>query len=161
MDGPGGRLQTREDTVSKSKNTDKTTTVAADFVFGADPFKTGFEKGAKFFETAGEFNKDNLEAYITSATVVGSGLQSLAQDSSDYAKKAIEDAVAVSKAIAGTKSIQEALELQTSYAKTAFAGYVSQLTQINQAFATTAKEGFAPLQARAEAARQLMPVAQA
>ena len=61
----------------------------------------------------------------------------------------------------GTKSIQEVIELQTSFAKNAFAGYVSQLTQINQAFATTAKQGFAPLQARAEAARQLLPVAQA
>ena len=150
----------REDTVSKTKSTTDNT-FTTEFFFGADALKTGFEKSAQFFETAGEFNKDNLEAYIASATVMGSGLQSVAQDSTVYAKKAIEDAVAVSKAMMGTKSIQEALELQTSYAKNAFAGYVSQLTQINQAFAATAKEGFAPLQARAEAARKLMPVAQA
>ena len=148
--------------MSKSKNiTDKTASVAADFVFGADAFKNGFEKTAKLYETVGEFNKDNLEAYIASATVIGSGLQSVAQDTTVYAKKAIEDAVAASKAIMGTKSITEAIELQTSFVKSAFAGYVSQLSRINQAFVATAKEGSAPLQARVEAAGQLMQVAKA
>lgn len=146
--------------MSKSKNTtDKTTTVAAELVFGADALKTGFEKTAKFYETVGEFNKDTVEAYVASATVVGNGVQSLAQDSQAYAKKAIEDAVAASKAIMSSKSFNEVIELQTSFAKNAFAGYVSQLSRFNQAFVATAKAGSAPLQARVEAAGQLMQVA--
>jgi phasin family protein len=153
--------QPEEDTVSKSKNTtDKTATDPAEFIFGAEALKTGFEKTAKYFETVGEFHKDTVEAYIESATVVGKGLQEVAQDSSAYAKKAIEDAVSASKAMMSSKSINEVIELQTSFAKNAFAGYVSEISRINQAFVATAKEGSAPLQARVEAAGQLMRVAQ-
>ena len=147
--------------MSKSKSTtDKTAAVTADFIFGAEALKTSFEKTAKLYETVGEFNKDTAEAYIASATVIGSGLQTVAQDSAAYAKKAIEDAVAASKAMMTSKSINEVFEVHTSFAKNAFAGYVSQLSRINQAFVATAKEGTAPLQARVEAANQLMQVAQ-
>ena len=153
-------FKTQGDTMSKSKSTtEKTATVAA--AFGAEAFKTGFEKTTKLYETVGEFNKDTVEAYVASATIAGSGFQSIAQDSSAYAKKAIEDAVAASKAMMGSKSIHEVIELQTSFAKNAFAGYVSQLSKINEAFVATAKESSAPLQARVEAAGQLMQVAQA
>ena len=79
--------------MSKSKSTtEKTATVAA--AFGAEAFKTGFEKTTKLYETVGEFNKDTVEAYVASATIAGSGFQSIAQDSSAYAKKAMEDAEA-------------------------------------------------------------------
>jgi len=143
--------------VSKSKNS---TDTAAE-LFGAEAFKTGFEKTTKFYETVGTFNKDTVEAYIASATIVGNGLQSAAQDASSYAKKTVEDAVAASKALMGSKSIHEVIELQTGFAKDAFAAYVAQLSRLNQAFVATAKEGSAPLQARVEAASQLMQAAQA
>ena len=146
--------------MSKSKNsTDKTATVAGEFIFGAEALKTGFEKTTKLYETVGEFNKETVEAYIASATIAGNGFQAVAQDSSAYAKKSIEDAVAASKAMMGSKSIHEVIELQTSFAKNAFASYVSQLSQINQAFVAIAKASSAPLQARVEAAGQLMHVA--
>jgi phasin family protein len=154
----GFKTNPRENTMSKSKNTTEKT-ATAEFVFGAEALKTGFEKSAKLYEAVGEFNKGTVEAYVESATIVGSGLQSLAQDSSAYAKKAIEDGVAASKAMMSSKSIHEIIELQTSFAKNAFAGYVSQLSRINEAFVTTAKLGSAPLQARVEAAGQLMQVA--
>lgn len=148
--------------MSKSKNTTaESAIIPSEILFGAEAFKTGFEKTAKLYETVGEFNKDNVEAYIASATVVGRGLQSVAQESSVYAKKVIEDAVAASKAMMSSKSINEVIELQTSFARNAFAGYVSQLSRINQAFVATAQQGSAPLQARMEAAGQLMQVAQA
>ncbi len=146
--------------MSKSKNTTEKT-ATAEFAFGAEALKTGFEKSAKLYEAVGEFNKGTVEAYAESATIVGSGLQSLAQNSSAYAKKAIEDAVAASKAMMSSKSIHEIIELQTSFAKNAFAGYVSHLSRINEAFIATAKQGSAPLQARVEAAGQLMQVAKA
>jgi len=143
--------------VSKSKNTtDKTATVAAEFIFGAEALKTGFEKTTKLYESVGEFNKDTVEAYIESATIVGKSLQSVAQDSSAYAKQAIEDTVTATKAIMGSKSVNEAIALQTNFAKSAFAGYVSQLSRFNEAFLATAKQSFVPLQARGEAAAEIM-----
>jgi phasin family protein len=162
MDGPaaGVKNNRRENTVSKS-TTEKASTIKAESMFGGDAFKTGFEKTAKLCESVGEFNKDNLQAYIQSATVVGKGFQSAAQESSSYAKQAIEDAIAASKAMMNSKSISDVIELQTSFAKTAFTRYVSQLSRINEAFVATAKESAAPLQGRVEAAADLMKSAHA
>ena len=80
MDGPGGRhQQSKENTVSKTKSTSgDASAVKAEFLFGVDAFKAGFNKTAKLCESVGEFNKDTVEAYIESVIVAGSGLQSVA-----------------------------------------------------------------------------------
>jgi phasin family protein len=142
--------------VSKSKNTpNKAAPVAAEFIFGADAITSGLEKSARIYESVGEFNKSTVEAYIESATVAGTGFQAIAQESSSYAKQAIEEAVAASKALMSTRSINEAIALQTNFAKNAFTSYVNQLSRFNEAFVETAKKSSAPLQAQAEAASEL------
>jgi phasin family protein len=146
--------------VSKTR-TEKTSPSNGEFMFGTDAFKNGFEKTAKFCESAGEFNKRTFEAYIESATVLGKGIQSVAQGSSTYAKDVITEAMAASKAVMASKSITEMIELQTSFTKSVFTNYLRRLSQINEAFAATAKESAAPLQARAEAAADLMKVVRA
>jgi hypothetical protein len=158
MDGPGSRhQQSRENTVSKTKSTsDDALPVKSEFMFGVDALKTGFDKTAKLCKNVGEFNKDTLEAYIESATVAGSGLQSVAQETSSYAKQAIEDAIAASKAMMGSKSINDMVEIQTSFAKTAFSGYVGHLSRFNKTLVSAAKQSCAPLQARVEAAAELI-----
>lgn len=66
-------------------------------------------------------------------------------------KKAIQESVAATKAIMGAKSIHEAIELQTDFAKTAFGAYVGQLKLLNGMFASTMKDTMAPVQDRFEA----------
>ena len=53
--------------------------------------------------------------------------------------------------MAASKSVHEALELQTDFAKTAFDTYVGQMTKLGEIFQTSAKETFAPLQSRVQA----------
>jgi hypothetical protein len=47
--------------------------------------------------------------------------------------------------------VHEAIEVQTGFAKTAFEGYVAELTRFNQLVTATAKDSFAPLQNRVQA----------
>jgi phasin family protein len=147
--------------MSKTKSTNEHANGNAQFIFGADALKTGFEKTAKLYENAGEFSKDTLEAYMESATIAGKGLQSLTSDASSYAKQSVEDVVAATKAVMSAKSFGDVIELQTGFAKSAFAGYVSQISRFNEAFMATAKTSFAPLQARVEAAAKVVQSAQA
>jgi phasin family protein len=156
----GVKKQPQGNTVSKNA-TEKASTVPAEVMFGADAFKTGFEKTTKLCEGVAEFNKGTLEAYVESATVIGKGLQSVAQDSSSFAKQAMEDAIAASKAMMSSKSVSDVIELQTSFTKTAFTRYVSQLSRINEVFVATAKESAAPLQARVDAATDFVKAARA
>ena len=139
--------------MSKAKTAaDKTTASAeAKFLNGADAFKAGFEKVIKSYDTVLGYGKDTVEAYMKSATVAGKGVETLNSEIYSYSKDAIEDSIAASKAILGSKSLHEAFELQTDYAKSAFEAYVGELTKFSDLVTSTTKETFAPLQGRVQA----------
>ncbi len=63
----------------------------------------------------------------------------------------MEHSIAAGKAILGAKSVHEAIEAQTDFAKSAFENYVAELSKFNQLVTAAAKESFAPLQGRAQA----------
>lgn len=151
------KLQKNPGKRTLSKNTtEKASHAKVEFMFGADAVKSGLEKTAKLYESVGEFNKETLNAYVESATVFGKGLESIAKDSSTYAKKSIEDAITASNALMGSKSIGDAIEIQMNFAKTAYSTCLSRFTGINQTLIATAKGSSAPLQARVEAAAELL-----
>jgi phasin family protein len=144
--------------MSKTKSTAEKVkkTPEANFYTGADALKTGFEKTTKIFESANEFGKDTIEAYVEAATIAGKGVQSLNSEAVAYSKQAMEEFAAATKALKGSKSIHEAIELQTGFVKNAFAAYVAQVTNYNENAIAIAKESYAPLQVRAEAFTSLM-----
>lgn len=137
--------------MSKIKNT----TATAELYAGADMLKSSFGKTAKIFETTAEFSKGNVEAYVESATIAGEGFRTISSEISLYSKKAIEESTAATKAIMDSKSIHEAIELQTSFAKVAFGAYVGQLKVLNELFVSTAKDALAPIQGRFEALSEI------
>jgi len=137
--------------MSKIKNT----TATLENYAGAESLTSSFAKTAKIFETTAEFSKGNAEAYVEAATIAGEGFRTIGSEITLYSKKAIEESVAATKAIMGSKSIPEAIELQTSFAKTAFGAYVGQLKILNGLVVGTAKDAFAPVQGRFEALSEI------
>ena len=129
----------------------KTTTPTADLYAGADMLKNGFDKTAKVFADTADFGKGNIEAYVQSATVAGECIRTINTEISLYSKKAIEESIAATRALMGAKSIHEAIELQTGFAKTFFEAYVGQVKILNELFVGTAKDTFAPIQGRFDA----------
>jgi phasin family protein len=127
-----------------------TSTATAEIYAGADMLKSSFEKIAKIFETTAEFSKGNAEAYAESATIAGEGFRTISSEISLYTKKSIEESVAATKTIMGSKSMDEAMEHQTGFAKMAFGAYVGHLKLLNELFAENVKDAFAPLKARFE-----------
>lgn len=130
------------------KATSATTT---EIYAGAEILKSGFEKTAKIFETVAEFSKGNAEAYIESATIAGEGFRTISSEITLYTKKSIEESVAATKAIMGSKSMGEAMEHQKGFAKMAFGAYVGHLKLLNELFAESVKDMLAPLKVRFEA----------
>lgn len=139
--------------MTKTKTATEKTTASAEAAFlnGADTLKAGFEKAVRSYDSVLSYGKDTLEAYVKSATVAGKGIESINSEIYAYSKDAIEDSIAAGKAILGSKSVHDAFELQTGFAKSAFESYVSELTKFSELLTTTAKESFAPLQSRAQA----------
>jgi phasin family protein len=139
--------------MSKAKTAAEKTTASAETTFlnGAEAMKAGLEKAVKSYDTVMGYGKDTVEAYMKSATLAGKGIETLNSEIYSYSKDAIEESIAAGKAILGSKSVHEAFELQTDFAKSAFESYISELTKFSELFTSTTKDTFAPLQGRVQA----------
>jgi phasin family protein len=126
-------------------------TAEINFNAGADALKAGFDKVIAGYDSMVGYGKDTAEAMIKSATAAGKGAETLHNEIYAFAKQSMEDSITAGKAILGAKSVHEAIEVQTDYAKSAFENYVSELSKFNQLVTAAAKDSFAPLQSRAQA----------
>lgn len=118
---------------------------------GTEALKTGFEKAVKNYDQFLGYGKETVEAYSKAANVAGKGAETLHNELYAYSKQSIEDSIAAAKAVMGAKSVQEAFELQTSFAKTAFEAYVGEMTKMSDLFSSLTKETFEPIQGRVQA----------
>jgi phasin family protein len=139
--------------MSKAKSAGEKATATAEFAManGADAIKAGFEKAMKSYDVVLGFGKDTAEAYAKSATVAGKGVETINNEIYAYSKQSIEDAITATKAVMGAKSVHEAFEFQTDFAKSAFEAYVGEISKVGELFTATSKETFAPLQGRVQA----------
>lgn len=118
---------------------------------GTEALKNGFEKAAKGYDQLFGYGKDTMEAYLKSANVAGKGAETLHNELYSFSKQAIEDQMAQAKALMGSKSVHEAFELQSDFAKSAFDAYVGEMTKLGEIVASTTKEAIEPLQGRMQA----------
>ena len=97
------------------------------------------------------FGKDTAEAMIKSANAAGKGFETINSEVFSYTRKSIEDSVVATKAIMGSKSVDEAVQLQSEYGKTAFETYVDELAKFQDMALAITKSAATPLQARVSA----------
>ena len=138
--------------MTKSKAAEKATISAESALeSGAAALKTGMEKALKGYDAFVGYGKDTAEAVTKSATTAGKGFEAINSELYSYSKASIEDAVTASKALMGSKSIHEAFEFQTDFAKSAFEAYVAEMTKITELATTTTKDVFEPFKGRVQA----------
>jgi len=110
--------------------------------------KSGFETTTKGFEQLTSLGKGGMEAYVQAATVFAKTLERVNGEVFNFSKQQMEDGVAAFKAVSGAKSIHEAWELQTDFAKSALDAYVAQATKLNDLWLDAAKQATEPFTAR-------------
>jgi phasin family protein len=138
--------------MTKTKTAEKATAAAESAMEnGAAALKTGLEKALKGYDAVLGYSKENAEAAMKSATVAGKGVESISTELYSYSKQSIEDSVAASKAVMGSKSVHEAFEFQTDFAKSAFEAYVAEMSKISELATSVTKETFAPFKGRVQA----------
>src|SRR6201999_680525 len=99
-------------------------------------------KAVKGYDQLVGFGKDNVEAYVKPANAAGKGAETLHNEFYAYSKESIEDTISAAKALLASKSPQEAFELQTDFAKTAFEAYVGEVSKLNEIFVASTKKAF-------------------
>ena len=73
-------------------------------------------------------------------------MQAIAVESTDFAKKSFEQGTAAFEKLAGVKTLDKAIELQTEFAKTSFEGFVAQATKMGELYASLAKDAYKPFE---------------
>jgi phasin family protein len=119
---------------------------------GAQAFKEAVDKSLTALNDVNAQSKQNLEAIVASTTAATKGAETLGAQAIAYSKKAVEDGMAAARSLGGARSVQEVVELQTTYAKSALETYLAELNKASEIVAASVKESLTPLNARVTAA---------
>jgi phasin family protein len=114
-------------------------------------FKEGIEKSIAAMYEMNAHSKKNLEAVLASMTAATKGAETVGARAIAFSKKSVEDQIAASKALASARSVQEVVELQTAFAKTAFEAMVAEVNEIAGAMSGSVKEAMTPINERVTA----------
>jgi phasin family protein len=102
------------------------------------------------------FGKENLEAWVASTAATQKGVEALSARAVAYSKQALENHVAATKSLMSSKSVQEVVEKQTEYARSAFDAYVAELNSWSELMSGFAQDAMRPLNERASAVSAIM-----
>jgi phasin family protein len=137
--------------MTKAKTTREETGADSAQHDGAAALRGGFEKAIDNYEAAFAFGRDTLDACVTSATLAGKGLEKLNGEIFGYSKRALEESIAAARTLVAAKSVQQAFEFQTGFAKSALETYLGEVSRFGELASATARESAAPLKGRAKA----------
>jgi hypothetical protein len=96
------------------------------------------------FEEIQKKSKENLDKNMKVAGVVSKGMQEIAVDATDYAKKSMEEGTSAMEKLMSAKSLDKAIEIQSAYAKSAYENAISASTKMNDKFMALMKEAMKP-----------------
>lgn len=118
---------------------------------GNQAFKENIEKGLSTLADLNSYSKRNLEAVVASVTAATKGAEALGAQVTAFSKKAAEDHMAATKSLTSAKSLQEAVELQTSYAKSFLDTYLTELNKWSDTVSGSVRDSMRPINERVSA----------
>ncbi|MBO6894314.1 MAG: phasin family protein [Roseibium sp.] len=96
------------------------------------------------FEEFQKLSKDNMDMAMESFGSVSKGVQAIAAEVADYQKKSFEDGSAAVEKLVASKSIDKAFEAQADYVKTAYEGFVGEMTKLGEMVTEVSKDAYKP-----------------
>ncbi len=118
---------------------------------GNQAIKDTMDKSLSALNEVNAQSKRNLEALMASMTAATRGVEALSGQAMQYAKRSAEGNVEQAKALSAARSMQEVVELQTNFAKSAMEAYVAELNRVSETITSAVKDSFRPLNERATA----------
>jgi hypothetical protein len=100
--------------------------------------------------------KDNFEATVRAYGEANKGFQAIVAEVTNYSKKAFEDGTRAFEQLVGAKSVEQAFEIQTQYAKKAYDSYMAQMSKLGEMYVGLARNAYKPIgDAAAKAAKKV------
>ena len=100
----------------------------------------------KPFEDFQKLGQTNVDAAMKAFGEWNKGWQAIAAEMTDYTKRSFEESSATFEKLVSSRSIEQVMEIQTTYAKRAYDEYMHQLTKIGGMYAELAKEAYRPVE---------------
>jgi hypothetical protein len=102
------------------------------------------------FQKAGQ---SNMDAAMKMFGEWNKGWQAIAAEMTDYTKRSFEESTATFEKLLTAKSLEQAIEIQSGFAKRAYDGYMHQVSKIGGMYAELAKEAYKPVERVMQGAR--------
>lgn len=83
-----------------------------------------------------------FEAIAAATASTAKGLQAIVAETTDYSMKSFENSRVLAEKLAGAKKIDEAIQLQTDFTKSAYEDFFAQAAKIGNLYSDLAKEAF-------------------
>ena len=100
------------------------------------------------FEAVQKFGKDSFEATVKALDVASTGTKAIAAETADYAKKSFDQNAATFEKLAGVRSLDQAIQIQSDYLKSAYEGFVAQSAKVGQLYVDLATELYKPFESQ-------------
>jgi phasin family protein len=123
-------------------------TMAAAFNPTKPTLSQGMKTMMKSTEDLVAFSQANIEAFVKSSQIWSAGVQELTKQMASTAKASFEESVSTFKAITTCKSVKEAMDLQSSFAKAALEKAMAESNKLTDASIKLTEQTLAPITAR-------------
>src|SRR5258705_9979696 len=100
----------------------------------------------KNIEDFQKFGQYNVDATMKLFGEWSKGWQAIASEMTDYTKRSFEEGTATFEKLLSARSMEQAMEIQSGYARRAYDGYLHQLSKIGGLYAEWAKEAYKPVE---------------
>jgi phasin family protein len=110
--------------------------------------KLGMEKAMKTAEDFMAFSQGNMEALMKSGQIWASGVQDLSKHMAAAAQASMEESMSTFKAMSSVKSLKEAFDLQSAFARGALEKAVAESSKLTDASFKLTEQALAPITAR-------------
>ena len=98
------------------------------------------------FQDFQKFGQTNVETTMRFFGDWNKSWQAIAAEMTDYSKRAFEDGTSTFERLMSAKTLEQAFEIQQSYAKRAVDDYMHQMTKIGGMYSSLAKDAYKPVE---------------
>ena len=99
-----------------------------------------------FGEAYQKRSKDSFDATVHSFGEVNKGFQAIAAEVTDYSKEVFDDGIRAWEQLLGVKSFDQAIRIQSEYAKTAYDKHIAEWSKLSEMYAGMARSAYRPVE---------------
>ena len=100
----------------------------------------------KWTDESQRISKEGFDAALRSYGELNKGFQAITANVTDYSKKAFEDVARAFEQLAGSKSVEQAIQIQSQYAKKAYDNWVAEASKLSEMYVGMARDAYKPVE---------------